>query len=275
MDVTSVVGTNLNEISVRIDNFRQLIYCLNVLGRLKASEKIATPKQQSSRPWKLTIQQNSLGWNGFWTRFWRTLSNDNRYAREDNMDYVKSMIEELRKEFTFLLQYISKYIVQNNKDSVQHWGHLQLLSFESSHTQMQPSSQDESKETKKSETQWLQMKHVSQLMKKDEQRAYEIHYRLCKCTNCLLSSERMTVVRVGELLVQALAAMVNAVTGLEFLKTTYEEDDGIIANIQCVQTDLTNMGQQYVNMVITDDENESMLKFGRPFVDKNDGGALP
>lgn len=269
-------NTNLNEIGVRIDNFRQLIYCLNVLGRLKASEKIYTPKLNQARPWRLTIQPNTVGWNGFWTRVWRTLSKDNHQSREDNMEYVKLMIEELRKDFTFLLQYISKYIVQNNKDAMQHWSHLQLLSFESGHQQIEDSNVKDNKT--KNDTQWLQMKHTSQLMKKDEQRAYQIHYRLCKCTNCLLSSERMIVVRVGEFLVQALAGMVNAVAGLEFLKTTYEDDEGIVANIQCVQTDLTNMGIQYVNMAITDDENAvgcTMMRFERPFVDKSDTTSLP
>lgn len=260
--------TNLHEIGACIENFDRLIYCLNVLGRLKASEKIYTPKLNQSRPWRLTIQANTVGWAGLWTRILRTLSKDNHQSREDNMEYVKLMIGELRKTFIFLLQYISKYIVQNNKDAMQHWSHLPLLSFDRSQQQQHDDKHD-------AKVQWLQMKHTSQLMKKEEQQAYQIHYRLCKCTVCLLSSERMTIVRVADLLVQALSGMANAVAGLEFLKATYEDDDGIVANIQCVQTDLRNMAIQYVNMAIVDDDNECMMRFERPFVDKSDAAALP
>ncbi len=267
------VATNLNEINVRIDNFRQLIYCLNILGRLKANDKLVTPKQVA-KPWRLAIQQNTFSLHGLWTRFLRSWNKlkEYEYAREENLDYVKSMAEDLRKDFTFLFQYISKYIVQNNKDAIKHW-HSPVMTFDKDDRSGERDPKNEEKDVKSSH--WLQMKHMSQLMKKDEQRAYQIHYRLCKCTNCLLSYERMTILRVADLLVQALAAMVNAVGGLDFLRTTYEEDEGIIANIQCIQTELNNMGNQYVNMAITDEDNECMIRFERPFVNKSEEGALP
>src|SRR5579872_1623215 len=117
---------SLNEINARIDNFRDLIYCLNVLGRLKSDDKIETPKI-GQRPWKIRIQDNSLWWwTGFLTRLKRTF--DHQY-REDNFEYVQLVKEETRKEFTYLFQYISRYIVRNNKDAIKHWSHPQLLSF--------------------------------------------------------------------------------------------------------------------------------------------------
>lgn len=288
---------NLNEINVRIENLRQLIYCLNVLSRIKSNEKIATPKQ-NIRPWKLTIQSNAWSLSGLVTRIIRTFSKDPFYTREDNLDYIKLLIEDLRKEFTFLFQYLSKYVVQNNKDAMIH---TSLLTFNKPENEDRRSAEDrkpdlndkttkrrlndikpdklekleeKSRDEKMSRVDWLQMQHFSPLMKKDEKRSFSIQYRLCKCTECLLSYERTLISRIGELLVHALAGMSNAVLGLDFLKDTYVDDDSVIANIQCIQTDLTNMCTQYVNMAIMDD-SDPVIKFNREYIDKSAGNDMP
>lgn len=287
-DTSSGGSSNLNEITAHIDNFRQIIYCLNVLGRLETPNKIETPQQMQQRPWKIQIQDNTYSLRGLITRLRRTFG-DHQF-RENNFDYVKMVVEEARKEFTFLFQYISKYIVKNNKDAIQHWKHTPLLSFSkvpsqaslaapvvaplSSFTTPTKPTEDEHK-LKLDETQWLPMQHICPLMTKDEKRTYGIQYRLCRCTDCALSSERMMITRVGELLVQGLASMNNARMGLDCMKTTYNDDSGIMANIQSIQMDLNNMSKQYVHMAIYDDDNECMIRFDRPFIDSSDERALP
>ena len=263
---------NLSEINARIDNFRQLISCLNVLGRVKAADKIETPKQMQ-RPWKIQIQDNSYGWRGWMTRLRRTFG-DHQY-REDNMDYIKVIVEKIREDFIYLFQYISRYVVRNNKEAIKHWSHTPLMTFSKPSTDQVPSPPSEFK-LKLDETQWLPMRHMCPVLKKDEKRTFAIYYRLCKCIDCSLSPERTAITRVGELLVQGLASMANAIMGLDYLKDTDKDDDGILESIHTIQTDLNNMTIQYVNMAIHDEDQDCMIRFNRAFIDTSgDEGHLP
>jgi len=128
----------------------------------------------------------------------------------------------------------------------------------------------------KDQSAWTTLQHISDSTRKDDTKAFEIKYRLCRCKDCILSSEQMTVIRICELLVHALASMVNAQSGLEFLKDTYEGDEGTIAHIQGCQMDLKHITTQYVKLVVCDDDKTPMIQFVRPYISKTaTDDALP
>jgi hypothetical protein len=251
---------NPNEINSHINTFAQQIQCLNILGRLKLDEKIVTPKQKG-RPWRILIQPNTYGLTGLITRFYRTFWKDQQYTREDNLEYIKSMVDDFRNLFRFLFEYMSKYIIQNNDNASKHWNpaHVPppppaspIMTFENpkekeedseDKTQVRSStliaatvlasqqalhSNDSSKSDGPSGTSgsgtstsrsWMFVPraHLARPTKAAD-RALYMSYRLCRCTSCILNSERMTISRIGELLVQGLAAMSNAIAGIENLK---------------------------------------------------------
>jgi hypothetical protein len=264
-----------NEIDARVEKFRQLIVCLNVLGRLKKEHKIISPKQKQSVP-HLSLQDTSIfTFQGLWGRITRTFSRDNSYAREDNVEYVKSIIDDLRSEFTYLFKYVGRYISKNNEEGVQHSKAAQLMDFQK---ETQHSRGDKEKEAQKElpiqytadRSPWTTVCHVSPCMKKDETRAFEIRYRLCQCKECILSSEQMIVIRICDLFVQALAAMSSAQCGLEILKDTYQTDETIITSIHSCQMDLTNMGNQFIKLAIRSEhaDNDPIIHFARPYLSK-------
>lgn len=247
----------LTEIQSHIFNFRDLIHCLNILGRLRPNEKLVTPKQ-ASKPWRMQIQTSPYWWSSWITSLIRSTNKDNHYSREDNLEYIKAMIEDLRKEFTYLFHYMSQYVIQSNKIAGEHWQPREpkdapLMTFDNKEPMDQRVDSP------------LCTKHTHVLAPKKDDRSFILTYSLCRCFNCSLSHERMIISRIGELLVQALVGITRAKDGIENLKSTYNDDDHVFASIEATQSDLNSLISLYSTMSLSD-----LLKFSREFIGDQD-----